>query len=79
MENLVVNTEGTGKIVWWPTMQSVNEWENRISSILEFVAAKKMDAYHSAYFDEVGKAHSCEKLKIERLGYDCASLKDQTK
>ena len=75
--NLVVNTEGTGKNVWWPTMPGVGEWENRVTFEFGIYGGKKDGAFHSAYFDEVGRSHSCEKLKIERLGYNCNALKDQ--
>ena len=76
---LVVNTESTGKIVWWPTMPGVEEWENRIKFQFGIYGTKKDGAFHSAYFDEVNKGQSCEKLNIERLGYDCSSLKEQNK
>ena len=74
---LVVNTEGTGKIVWWPTMPGVGEWENRIKFQFGIYGTRKVAGVHSAWFDEIGKARNCEKLKIERLGYDCGSLKAQ--
>ena len=74
---LVVNTEGTGKIVWWPTMPGVQEWENRIKFQFGIYGTRKVPGVHSAWFDEIGKARNCEKLKIERLGYDCDSLKAQ--
>ena len=75
--NLLVNTEGTGKNVWWPTMPGVDEWENRVKFEFGIYGGKEDGALHSAYFDEVGKSHTCEKLNIERLGYDCNALKDQ--
>lgn len=75
---LVVNTKGTGKILWWPTMPGVEEWENRVKFQFGIYGTSKDKAYHSAYFDEVGKSFTCEKLKIERLGYTCESLKNQS-
>ena len=76
---LVVNTKGTGKILWWPTMPGVEEWENKVKFQFGIYSTRKDNSYHSAYFDEVGKSYTCEKLKIDRLGYTCESLKNQSK
>ena len=76
---LVVNTEGTGKIVQWPTMPGVGEWENKIKFNFGIYGTSKEPGTHSAWFDEIGRAYKCESLNIERLGYDCADLKSQNK
>lgn len=77
--NLVVNTKGSGKILWWPTMPGIEEWENRVKFQFGIYGNKKEGKYHSAYFDEIGKASTCKKLNIERLGYDCDNLISQDK
>ena len=60
-------------------MPGVEEWENRIKFQFGICGTKKYGAFHSAYFDEVNKEQSREKLNIERLGYDSYSLKEQNK
>ena len=75
---LVVNNEGQGKTLWWPTMPGIEEQENRITFHFGIYGTKKDNAFHSAYFDEVHKSKSCEKLKLERLGYNCKDLINQT-
>ena len=74
---LVVNNVGQNKTLWWKTMPSVEEWENRVTFNFGIYGTSKDKAYHSAYFDEVNKASSCEKLNIKRLGYSCQELLDQ--
>ena len=76
---LVVNNEGSGKTLWWPTMPGVKEQENKIVFNFGIYGTSKDNAYHSAYFDEINKTTKCEKLKLERLGYNCSDLKSQTK
>ena len=60
-------------------MPGGEEWENGIKFQFGICGTKKDGAFHSAHFDEVNKEQSCEKLNIERLGYDCYSLKEQNK
>ena len=74
---LVVNNAGQNKTLWWKTMPGVEEWENRVKFNFGIYGTSKDNAYHSAYFDEVTKAPSCEELMLERLGYNCASLTKQ--
>ena len=74
---LVVNNEGSGKALWWPTMPGIQEEENRITFDFGIYGTKKDNAFHSAYFDEVNKSKECEKLKLERLGYNCNDLINQ--
>tara|TARA_B100000902_G_scaffold187506_1_gene179546 strand:+ start:733 stop:1761 length:1029 start_codon:yes stop_codon:yes gene_type:complete len=75
---LVVNNQGQGKTLWWPTMPGIEEWENKITFHFGIYGSKKDNAFHSAYFDEVHKSNSCENLKLERLGYNCKNLNNQT-
>ena len=75
---LVVNNQGQGKTLWWATMPGIEEQENRITFHFGIYGSKKDSAFHSAYFDEVHKSKSCEKLKIDRLGYNCKDLIKQT-
>ena len=75
---LVVNNQGQGKTLWWPTMPGIEEWENQITFHFGIYGTKKDNAFHSAYFDEVHKSNSCEYLKLERLGYNCKDLINQT-
>jgi len=77
--NLVVNNQGQGKGLWWPTMPGIPEQENRITFNFGIYGTKKDNAFHSAYFDEINKSNKCKKLKLERLGYTCENLTSQTK
>lgn len=75
---LVVNNEGAGKTLWWPTMPGIEEWENRVKFNFGIYGTNHDGAYHSAYFDEVHKARDCKALKLARLGYSCDDLRSQT-
>ena len=75
---LVVNNAGQGKTLWWPTMPGIEEWENKVVFNFGIYGTKNENVFHSAYFDEVHKSSSCEKLKLDRLGYDCKGLNSQT-
>jgi hypothetical protein len=75
---LVVNNQGLGKTLWWPTMPGIEDRENRITFHFGIYGTKKDNAFHSAYFDEINKSKTCEKLKLERLGYNCKDLINQT-
>ena len=74
---LVVNNQGSGKTLWWPTMPGIQEEENRITFDFGIYGTKRDNAFHSAYFDEVNKSNECESLNLERLGYKCNNLISQ--
>ena len=59
-------------------MPGIEEWENNIVFNFGIYGTKNKNVFHSAYFDEVHKSSSCEKLKLERLGYACKDLNSQT-
>lgn len=76
---LVVDTEGSGKRVQWQTPEDVKKSENKMTFKFGMYGSKKDGKFHSAYFDEIGWAKSCEALDLGRLGYECEKLTSQRK
>ncbi len=61
----------------WKTHGNVEKYYGKNRWSFKFGIYTTSKSAHNLYFDEIWIKRSCEKLKLERLGYKCKKLMDQ--